>query len=299
MVKFLVVAIALLALPAAAEDESWKAALGDPRETLADLREEVVRIPLRDATADEKDFPLAGTLYQPQGSGPFPVVVVNHGAPLRRADRDAMGRYRLIPQTRAWVDRGFAVLVPMRRGYGASPGSVADSNGGCESPQYARSGRESARDVLSAVDYIRTRPTLDASRVVLLGQSAGGFAVLAAAAQSPPGVLAVLNFAGGRGGNGTDGRHCAIAAMAETIAGYAATTRVPVLWLYSVNDKYFGPEASRAWFDAFEHAGGRGRHVLNPPIGEDGHLLYYKPEAIPAWSAATLQFFREFGIAVP
>lgn len=287
---------ALHAGMARAQDDSWLAALGDPRERVAELREEVVSVPLRDASAEEKAFPLTATLYQPPGAGPFPVVVLSHGSPARARQRDLMGRYRLIPQIREIVGMGFAVLVPMRRGYGTSPGDYVEGYGSCTAPRFAASGAQSARDVLSAVDYVRGRPSLDAGRIVLMGQSAGGFASLAAGAAAPPGVVGVVNMAGGRGGNGVDGVPCAADAMAAVIAGYARSLRAPVLWLYSENDRYFGPAASRAWFEAFEQAGGKGRYVLAPAHGNDGHLLFYANDGIAVWSPIVRNFLRQAGL---
>jgi dienelactone hydrolase len=289
--------VSLACFSAQAQDDSWKAALGNAREILPELREEIVTIPLHAATAQEKTFPLTGTLFQPAGAGPFPVVVLNHGSPSRSRDRDIMGRYRLIPQIREIMRLGFAVLVPMRRGYGASPGDFMEGAGSCEkgAPRYDRAGKESARDVLSAIEYVRTRPSLDRRRIVLMGQSAGGFASLATAALAPPGVVAVINMAGGRGGNGKDGIPCAPDAMASVISDYARTTKAPVLWFYSENDKYFGPAASTAWYDAFQKAGGKGRFVLGPAHGNDGHLLFYAAEGLPIWSAAVESFLRDFG----
>jgi dienelactone hydrolase len=223
-------------------------------------------------------------------------VVLNHGSPGRSRDRDLMGRYRLIPQIREIMRTGFAVMVPMRRGYGASPGDYSEGFGSCsEAARFDRSGAESARDVLSAIDYLRSRPSIDSKRIVLWGQSAGGFASLAAAAQSPPGVVAVVNMAGGRGGNGKDGVPCAPDAMAALITNYAGTTKAPVLWLYAENDKYFGPAASKAWFTAFEKGGGKGSYVLNAAHGNDGHLLFYAPDGIAVWSPVVQAFLRDAG----
>ncbi|MEO6624759.1 MAG: alpha/beta fold hydrolase, partial [Burkholderiaceae bacterium] len=236
--------------------------------------------------------------YQPPGAGPFPLVILNHGSPANGKDRDKMGRYRLIPQTRELVRRGFAVLVPMRRGYGASPGEFVENSGSCErGPDYAKAGNEGARDVLSAVDYAHSRPSLDMQRIVLMGQSAGGFASLAAASRVPAGLVAVVNLSGGRGGNGKDGMPCAPEVMAQTVARYAATITAPVLWHYVENDRYFGPVASKSWFDAFERAGGKGRYVLQPSYGDDGHLLFYKADASAIWSSAMDNFFREVGLS--
>lgn len=294
------VLVACLALQAAggarAQDDSWKRALGDPREMLAELREEVVTIPLRGASAQEQAFPLTGTLFQPAGAGPFPVVILSHGSPGRARDRDVMGRYRLIPQIREIMQMGFAVLVPMRRGYGASPGDYAEGFGSCSNgPRFDRSGSESARDVLSAVDFVRGRPSLDAKRIVLMGQSAGGFASLAAAAQPAPGVVAVINMAGGRGGSGKDGVPCAPGAIAALIEQYAGAIQAPVLWLYSENDRYFGPAASRDWYAAFERGGGKGRYLLTGPHGDDGHLLFYRADGIAVWAPAVREFLRQSG----
>jgi dienelactone hydrolase len=279
-----------------AQDDSWIASLGNPREILSELREQIVSVPLRGASAQEKAFPITATLFQPAGAGPFPVVILNHGSPPRARDRDLMGRYRLVAPVRELLRLGFAVLVPMRRGYGASPGDYAEGYGSCESPRFDRSGAESARDVLSAIDYVRSAPGLDHERVVLMGQSAGGFASLAAAAQSPQGVIAVVNMAGGRGGNGKDGAPCAPEAMATVMSKYASTMQAPVLWLYAENDKFFAPSVSAAWFAAFQKAGGRGRYVLNPAHGKDGHLLLYSAEGVAVWSPQVQAFFREVGL---
>lgn len=284
---------------AAAPDESWRAALGDPAQLLPALREEVVRVPLLQPSPADGVDALVATLFQPPGPGPFPVIVLSHGSPGNPQHRAEMGRYRLVPQIEALVLRGFAVLVPMRRGYGATGGSFRENIGDCAGgkPEFAAAGAEGARDLLSAIAFIRTRASLDAQRIVLMGQSAGGFASLAAAAQSPRGVVAVLNLAGGRGGNGRDGRPCAPEQMAQVIGGYARVIAVPVLWFYAENDRYFGPAAVRGWFKAFEDAGGRGRLVVHPPYGADGHLLFYKAEARPIWTAAMEEFFRGAGLA--
>lgn len=292
-------AILLVVAPrsAIAQDESWKTAMGDTSELVADLREEIVSIPQWSAKLGSKAPPLTGTLFQPKGVGPFPVVVLSHGTPGRAIDRKLMGRYRVIPQIKALVDQGFSVLVPMRRGYGDSSLDYAESYGYCQDPRYENTGEESARDIRSAVVYIRSRPSLDAKKIVLMGQSAGGFASIAAGSLALDGVVAVANFSGGRGGNGIDGLPCRPDRLAQVIANYTKTLRVPVLWFYVENDKYFGPAASKTWFSAFEMAGGKGKLIMHPPYGNDGHLLFYKEAAVPIWVDALNSFFRDMGLS--
>ncbi len=296
--SMLVAALLVCALPCAtiAQDGSWKDALGDAASTSQELREEIVAIAQIKTKASDKLPPLVGTLYQPQGAGPFPVIILSHGSPSRASKRVLLGRYRLLEQIKTLVGQGYAVLAPMRRGYGTSPGEYAESFGYCEDPKYDRTGTESARDLHAALAFVRTRASLNAKNIVLMGQSAGGFASLAAASMQPNGVVAAINFSGGRGGNGMDGIPCRPDAMAKVIAHYASTTRVPVLWLYVENDKYFGPDVAKSWFAAFEAAGGKGKLVLQAPYGQDGHLMFYKAEAIPIWSGAVQAFFTERGL---
>jgi hypothetical protein len=62
--------------------------------------------------------------------------------------------------------------------------------------------------------------------------------------------------------------------MTALFASYGATTKIPTLWLYSENDKYWGPAIPRAWFDAFVSRGGSGRLVSLPPYKENGHPIF-------------------------
>ncbi|WP_164462924.1 MULTISPECIES: S9 family peptidase [Burkholderia cepacia complex] len=247
-----------------------------------DLHETVVKVPV-DEGASTRD--IVATTYMPDGPGPFPLIVLSHGSPPDPRDRPKVRRYRALPQIRTFVQLGFAVIVPIRRGYGATGGVDEEDAGSCRHPDYLAAGQQAARDVLAAVRYAQTLPQVDRNRVVLVGQSAGGFASLAAAGYAPQGVVAVVNFSGGRGGNPTThpGMPCDPKQMADTIGHFAGTTRVPVLWHYVQNDKYFSPEVVATWFAAFQGAGGRGQMVVEPPFGKNGHGMFSVKEAIPIW----------------
>ena len=54
----------------------------------------------------------------------------------------------------------------------------------------------------------RSRPDIDATRIISVGQSAGGFATVALTADPPAGLVAAISFAGGRG-SPRDGEVCA------------------------------------------------------------------------------------------
>lgn len=261
----------------------------------AQLNEQVVHVPV---SVGSETVLLTATTYHPAGRGPFPLVVLSHGSPPNAAARAKMGRYRVISRIRALTDRGFAVIVPMRRGYGDTSGDFAERYGRCAAPDFLHAGREAARDLLATVAYAARLPFVQPDRIILLGQSAGGFASIAAASFDPPGVVAAVNLAGGRGGRGgkAGGESCAPERMSETIAYFAKTIRVPVLWHYAENDQYFGPHHVRDWFTAFQAAGAKGRLVMQPPFGEDGHRIFASPAGLPIWTAAFDAFLQEIGI---
>jgi dienelactone hydrolase len=212
-----------------------------------------------------------------------------------------MGRYRVLSRIREFTKRGFAVIVPMRRGYGDTGGAWAETYFRCSAPDYYAAGVQAAVDLVATLDYARRLEYVNRERIILFGQSAGGFASIAAASRNPPGVVAVVNFSGGRGGqpDTRPGEPCDADGMTRTIARFAQTIRVPVLWHYAENDRYFAPEHVRAWFRAFEAAGARGTLVMQPPFGNDGHGMFAVAAGLPIWTAAFDAFIRPLGFDYP
>jgi pimeloyl-ACP methyl ester carboxylesterase len=210
------------------------------------------------------------TVLRPEGAGPFPIVVLSHGSPRSAEDRRREGRQRLVAQARPFLAMGFAVVVPTRRGYGESGGEWAEGYGACNDPDYYSAGLETARDMRAAMDAVRREPWADARRVVLAGQSAGGFGSVAASATPFDGLVGVINFAGGRGSLGPD-RVCGEDRLVEAMSRYGGAARVPALWLYSVNDHFFGPALARRMHRAFVRSGGEAEFVEAPATGFDGH----------------------------
>jgi dienelactone hydrolase len=258
------------------------------------FRETVVQIPLWPGA---QPHALVATAYWPPGDGPFPLVVLNHGSPANGAMRARMGRYRVLNRINLFVERGFAVIVPMRRGYGATGGDWAERYGSCDNADYRMAGQEAAADVLATLRYAQSMPGIDSSRIILAGQSAGGFAVLAAASAQPAGVRAVLNFSGGRGGNPATrpGEPCAPDRIADALRYFGRTTRVPSLWQYADNDRFFAPRHVRDWFAAYRDAGAPSTLIMHPALGEDGHRPFSSADGMPLWTAAMDAFLRDIG----
>lgn len=251
-----------------------------------DLNETVVSVPMTEhGFWGETHRSLTATIYRPVGEGPFPLIILSHGNPPDPRDRVKVDRYRKLAQIREFVKLGFEVIVPIRRGYGATGGTYAEEPGSCKGPDFESAGRQAAQDILATVDYADTLPEVDKNHIVLVGQSAGGFASLAAASYAPKGVVAVVNFSGGRGGRpATDpGQPCEPQRMAKTIGVFASTTTVPVFWHYVENDQYFSPAVVHTWYQSFLDAGGHGELVIEEPFGRDGHGMFAVDRAIPIW----------------
>lgn len=213
------------------------------------------------------------TVFKPAGEGPFPIAVISHGSPRSASDRRRGGRIRFEQQSRAFMAMGYAVVVPTRRGYGDSEGDWAEGYGPCSAPDYYASGLESSRDILAALDAARSLPGLDGKRVVLVGQSAGAFGSVAAASKPVPGLVAVVNFAGGRGSQGAHDV-CGEGYLVDAMARYGKGSRVPQLWIYSTNDLYFDPTLAHRMHAAFVGAGGKAEFVEAPAFGSDGHMYF-------------------------
>jgi dienelactone hydrolase len=269
------------------------AALAQTGEQTIVLRENVHRVPLAPATGADQE--MHTIVYLPRGDGPFPLVVINHGSP-----RDAASRPNFTARfsaAGAWfIRRGYAVAVPTRRGYGPTGGGWAEAFGSCDSPDYEGGGRATSQDIRAAVLYFREQPFVDRDRIVLVGQSAGGWGVLASAGQNLPGVVAIVNFAGGRGSRGPD-NVCTPSALVQAARRFGAGAGVPVLSIYTANDSYFNPSLARQIHEAFVAGGARlARLVELPAFGEDGHFLFSGRDGPHHWGDHVAAFLGSLGL---
>ena len=280
--------LALLALAAGGAAALW---LGDPRPR-SPLVVEHFRVPAR-------GYDLAVTVVRPRGHGPYGVVVLNHGVGSTWESRRRESPALLMSSAVAFAQRGYAVVMPLRRGFGETAGEFAENPGSCSHPDFLRGEQAAAQDVLAAYAFAQRLPYADGSRMILAGQSAGGVVSLFAAAQSPPGLQAVLAFAAGRGADpyGTPGVPCAPAAVAAVFEQAGKAIRVPVLLAYSQNDLFFGPATARSWFSRFEAGGGSAEFLLQPAFHANGHFLFSDPTGVDLWLPQVEQFLRRHRIA--
>jgi len=252
------------------------------------LVEEQVRIP------SAGGYEIATTILRPDGNGPYGVVVLNHGVSASARERARESSELLISAASVFARRGYVVVLPLRRGFGATGGAMAEDPGSCANPDYVKAEQAAADDVMTAYSYARGLPYVDGSRMVLAGQSAGGMVSLfTAGTRSPQGLVAVLSFAGGRGGDPetSPGVPCAVEPIAKVLDTLGKQTRVPVLFNYAENDLFFSPRVTRLWFDRFAAGGADAEYILQPSFGKDGHYMFSDVIGVRYWLPTVERFF--------
>ena len=264
----------------------------------ADLHESVstIEVTVKDFYGHEETGKVAITQFAPDGDGPFPILILNHGRAV--SDRGTPARFRYTRQVAYFVKRGFAVFEPTRIGYGQF-GTQFDPeySGTCHRKDYAPMIDAARLEESAVLDYARAQPHVDPHRIVIVGQSVGGFVTTAVAADNPDGVVAAINFAGGSGGDPVEhpGVPCQGERLEAMYAQFGKTARVPMLWIYTQNDRFFGPQYSSAWHTAFVDAGGHADYRLLPAFGDNGHMLFARGPDV--WEPVVSEFLDRQGFA--
>jgi len=221
---------------------------------------------------------------EPPRDGPFPLVIINHGK--TRAIRISSKSSSYYGQALEFVRRGQAGIVPMRQGFAKSGGFYLSS--GCNIED---NGLAQAEDVLTAIAYAKTLPHVDATRIVVIGQSHGGLDTMALGSLNPPGVVALVNFAGGPHSDDCPGWQ---RGLVNTFGAYGETTQVPSHWMYGDNDSLFPPPIAQRMLGAYNGAGGRAQLI---DFGSDAHTMFGSYSGMSIWLPAVGQFLTSLGLS--
>lgn len=248
------------------------------------LNEEVVRVP---SGSGPGAVELETTVFKPKGIGPFPLLVMNHGKAL--GNPQGQQRDRFLAVSREFVKRGYAVVIPMRKGFAGSGGEYVERV--CD---MAGNGQLQADDLHGVIDYVGTQPWADASRIVLAGQSYGGLAAMAFATRNVPGVKGVINFAGGlRLYGGTCNWQ---SSLIDAFSTFGTKATVPSLWFYGQNDSHFGPEIASKLHQAFVSSGGQAKLIAYGAFKNDAHGMSSSRDGVGIWWSETEKFLQALGM---
>lgn len=229
---------------------------------------------------DSRKYKLETLDITPPGAGPFPLAVVSHGTPTR-GGKKALRKVRIrdvYAIAEDFARRGYKAVVFARRGYASSKGKFQEGYGRCRDAtraSYVRVARNGAKDYAAIIEALAREADVDGSTVIAAGHSGGGFVVSALASNPPAGLVGIINFAGGRGGQ-KDGGNCSESGFVGAFGEFGKGARVPALWLYATTDRMFWPELIDRSLAAYASNGApvRLEHIGPLWYTDNGHSLH-------------------------
>lgn len=220
-VRLLLTAMLLLACSAAP-------ARADDQAASRRIQEEVWALPL--------PLPTFAYVVRPIGDGPFPLAIMNHGVSLNPTERSFFPLVEFRDAAKWFAMRGYFVVAPVGPGYGAAAIDIPERGlygpffakiGKCSNPNFRTPGMALAQADLWIIDYMATDKRIVPNDVIVIGQSAGGWASIALSSLNPPQVKAIITFAAGRGGrvDGKPNNNCAPDKLVEATGEFGRSTR--------------------------------------------------------------------------
>jgi len=242
---------------------------------------------------------LHAMLWRPQGRGPFPGILLNHGSGRTREDLERLGPYEQNAEKLGpvFARHGYVFLYLFRRGVGpsADQGVNAVDLMNSESATRGQDARNALQlqllenremtDALSGLKFLRALPYVDPQDVAAMGQSFGGsLAVLLA--EREPNLRAVVVFSGaGYSFDRSPELRTRLLAAVDRISA-------PVFFIHAEND--YSLSSSKVLDARRKEIGKPHRLKIYPPIGhtlEDGHDFLY--QGVSIWEPDVFAFLDE------
>ena len=228
-------------------------------------------------TENGEPVELEVVLFRPLEGERFPLVVVNHGSTGNGSDPSLFDdTFIHKPTTLHFVERGWMVAYPQRRGRGQSDGLYDEgftpnrSGYSCDAAIALAGAERALDDIDAATNWLRMRADVDTTRMLVAGTSRGGILSIAYLARRPDVYLGAINFVGGWLGEGCGD----FAAVNRALFVDGAAFPGRSLWIYAENDSFYSLGHSQSNFDAFTQAGGLGDfEVFQREPGRNGHFI--------------------------
>jgi carboxymethylenebutenolidase len=232
------------------------------------------------APPEEVAFPsgaleLHGFVHKPEGSGPFPAILYNHGSEEKPGAKPELGKL--------FRENGYVFFVPHRRGQGRSPHDGRVLTLGALALNELQ-----LEDQLAALSYLKGLSYVDPARIVVAGCSFGGIQTILAVeanADRKLGLRAAVDFAGAAETWRTSG------ALQERMIRAVRKATIPVMLVQAKNDYDTAP--SYALAKELEKLGKPYKLSIYPPYGtsvRDGHGGFCFRGGASVWASDVLAF---------
>ena len=234
---------------------------------------------------------LHGVMYKPEGVGPFPAIVYNHGSAGGMIPKQAFDVLGPVFAKHGWVFFG-----PYRRGQGLS--ASAGAYIGDEIAAAEKKGGQSAaasvmvrlletdqlNDQLAALAWLRKQSFVQGDRIAVAGNSFGGIETVLGAEREN--YCAAVDSAGGAQSwsDAPQVRSMMIRAVRNA--------RAPIFFFQAANDYDLTP--SRTLAAAMKEAGRPYKVKIYPPYGDsaqDGHTFGYFGASV--WADDVFEFLNQ------
>jgi carboxymethylenebutenolidase len=228
------------------------------------------------------DLALMGFIWKPEGPGPFPTIVWNHGSERLPGSVDSVAPY--------FVSRGYVFFVPHRHGQGRSPGTyIIDQLNAAASPEQRSQmlvalNEVHLRDQLAGLAYLKSLPYVDRNRLVVMGASFGGIQTILAVERQVGYRVAVDCSGAAETWSGSPDLRARLMAA-------AGKATMPVFFLQAENDYDLTP--NRALSDEVRKAGKPVETKIYPAFGsgaQQGHEFCWRGTNI--WGPDVLKFIE-------
>src|SRR2546430_16480949 len=81
-------------------------------------------------------YTVAATILRPEGLGPFGAVILNHGVPVSDKERAGASSSDLLASAAVFAQHRYVVVLPLRRGFGATGAEVPADTRSSRHPDY-------------------------------------------------------------------------------------------------------------------------------------------------------------------
>jgi dienelactone hydrolase len=237
------------------------------------------------AAPEEVVFPsgeleLHGFIQRPEGNGPFPAILYNHGSESRPGWKPELARL--------FTEHGYVFFVPHRRGQGRSPAdgrvlALFGKAGGALAVNEMQLG-----DQLAALGYLKGLSYVDASRIAVAGCSFGGIQTILMVAENADrklGLRAAVDFAGAAQ------TWASSVGLQDRMIRAVRKATIPVMLIQAKNDYDTAP--SYALAKEMEKTGKPYKLSIYPPYGtsvRDGHGEFCSRSGATVWAQEVLAF---------